>query len=216
MKNKKISIFLNILIFLFTVTAAILMFAGIKFTRKMDIPLECSGFEFLKFFTVQSNIFAGIMALFFVIYNILNKEISQRMYILKYMSTCAVFLTLFVVFVYLGWIVPNGLLSLLTNANLFFHLIIPLLSVITFIFFERENNLNFNHVKYGAFPATIYGVGYILNAVIHLKNGTIPIRYDFYGFLQYGFIKSLIAVCLVYLSSYLISFLLWKFNNNKK
>ena len=116
--------------------------------------LNLQNFGMLRFFTVESNILMGIAALIFAINEIKvisgkTKEISTRNYILKLMSTTAVGLTFFVVFAYLGPIATTGVSSLLMNSNLFFHLIIPVLSILNFVLFERTDKLIFKNTLYG-------------------------------------------------------------------
>ena len=223
MKNKsvKIPLVLNIIIFIFVLFASIMMFTGLKLIHKYDIVLESTRLGMLKFFTVQSNLFMGIISLIFIIdeINILKgnkKEISFIKYILKLMSTSAVGLTFFVVFTYLGSITKYGIISLLMNSNLFFHLIIPVLSIITFIFFERTDKIKFKHTLYGIVPTFIYGIYYTTNVLIHTENGMVSPKYDWYWFVQGGIWTALIVVPVIFFISYLISLGLWAINRNKK
>ena len=169
-RNLKISLILNAIIVFLTLLSSIIMITGFKFMHGKDIVLNTTKLGVLKFFTVQSNIFMGIMSLIFLFYEIAiikNKktEIPLKLYILKLMSTAAVGLTFFVVFAYLGPISKDGIFSLLMNSNLFFHLIIPLLSIITFIFFEKTNSIIFKYTFLGILPPIIYGIYYITNVV---------------------------------------------------
>ena len=66
-KNIKISLFFNILIFLMMIFACIVMFFDIKFMHGYESILESSKLGMLRFFTVQSNIFMGVIALLFAI-----------------------------------------------------------------------------------------------------------------------------------------------------
>ena len=124
MKKIKISLTLNILIVLMTIAACIIMFTGFKFMHGYPTILQSTKIGMLRFFTVQSNLFAGIVSLIFAIKEIQilrgkTSELSKRMYVLKLMSSTAVGLTFFVVFAYLGPITPYGVPALLMNANLF-------------------------------------------------------------------------------------------------
>lgn len=218
-KNIKASITLNITIFILVLFSSIMMFTGYKFMHRYEIILESTKLGMLRFFTVQSNLFIGIISLLFAIdqINILKgrkKEISLFKYILKLMSTGAVFLTFFIVFVYLGPISKNGILSLLMNSNLFFHLIIPVLSIITFIFFEKTDKIKFKYVLYGLIPTFLYGVYYLLNVLIHVENGRVSPLYDWYWFVQNGVWTALIVVPIIFLISYLLNLVLWVLNKN--
>lgn len=217
MKKLKISLIVNIIIFILTVIATIMMFTGFKFMKGMEPVLEATGFSLLKFFTVESNLFVGIISLIFSIKEIKiikgnEKELSTKMYLLKYMSTSAVSLTFFIVFSYLGPISKGGIISMLTNSNLFFHLIIPVLSIINFTIFEKTNKIKFKQVIYGIIPTFLYGLYYCINVLTHIENGKVSYVYDWYWFIQNGVWTAIIVIPVIFLISYLISLCLWYFN----
>lgn len=219
-KNTKISLVLNIIISILVLFSTIAMFTGYRFMNGQEVILESTKLGMLRFFTVQSNLFMGIISLLFIIDEIKilrgnKKEISFFKYVLKLMSTSAVGLTFFVVFAYLGPITKYGLVSLLMNSNLFFHLIIPVLSIVTFIFFERTNKLKFKDTLYGIIPTLLYGIYYITNVLIHVENGKVSPKYDWYWFVQGGVWTALIVVPIIFLVSYLISLGLWRVNKLK-
>ena len=66
MRKIKISLIINIIIVLFTVSSAIMMFTGFKFMPGKDI-LEISKIEMFKFYTVDSNLLMGLVSLIFLI-----------------------------------------------------------------------------------------------------------------------------------------------------
>lgn len=217
MKKLKISLILNIIIFILTVIATIMMFTGFKFMKGMETVLEATGFSLLKFFTVESNLFVGIISLIFSIKEIKiikgnEKELSTKMYLLKYMSTSSVSLTFFIVFFYLGPISKGGIISMLRNSNLFFHLIIPVLSIISFTIFEKTNKIKFKQVIYGIIPTFLYGLYYCINVLTHIENGKVSYVYDWYWFIQNGVWTAIIVIPVIFLISYLISLCLWYFN----
>ena len=220
MKKIKISLTINILITILTITASIIMFTGFKFMHGYDIILESTKIGMFRFFTVDSNIFMGIIALIFSIQEIKLlkgqiKEIPTKYYILKLMSTTAVSLTCFTVFTYLGPIAKHGLPSLLMNSNLFFHLVIPVLSIITFIFFEKTNKLSFKHTLYGILPTFLYGIYYLINVLTHIEKGNVSTKYDWYYFVQNGIWTAFIVIPIIFTVTYLISCILWKINKEK-
>lgn len=213
--KKKLSLILNIIIVILTIFASILMFTGIKITHGAEPILEVSKIEMFKFFTVDSNIFMGIIALIYAIKEITNKEITKIMYKLKLMATTAVSLTFIIVFTYLGYIAKDGLISLLQNSNLFFHLVIPVLSIITFTLFEKTNKLKFKDSIYGIIPTIIYAVLYLTNILIHMENGKVSPVYDWYWFVQNGVKTAIIVAPMIILISYIISLILWKINRKE-
>ena len=65
--REKISIILNTLIFVFTLFATIAMIIGFKFMGQFEVLSE-RNFKSFKYFTVDSNVFAGLVSLAYVIY----------------------------------------------------------------------------------------------------------------------------------------------------
>jgi len=208
---KKKSLILNIVIVLLTIFSSIIMFTGIKLTHGAEPILETTKLGMFKFFTVDSNIFMGLISLLFIIKTLKNKQIKKNMYILKLMSTTSVALTFIVVFLYLGPISKDGIKSLLQNSNLFFHLIIPVLSIITFIKYEKTN-LKLKDTIYGTIPTIIYATIYLINILIHMENGKVSPIYDWYWFVQNGVKQAIIVLPLILLISYIISLILYKLN----
>ena len=213
--KKKAALTINIIIVLLTIFASILMFTGIKITHGVEPILETTKLGMLKFFTVQSNMFMGIIALLFAILELKNKEISKNMYRLKLMSTTAVSLTFIMVFIYLGPIAPNGIISLLQNSNIFFHLVIPVLSIINLILFEKTDKLNLKDTLYGLVPTLLYSSMYTTNILIHMENGKVSTKYDFYWLAQHGVQASLMSILMIPLLTYIISFTLFKLNKRR-
>ena len=184
--KRKISFVLNIIIVLMVVVASIIMFTGFKFMHGPTPILESTKLGMFRFFTVDSNLFMGIVSLIFIIGMLKYKEIPKWMYILKFMGTCGVTLTFVVVFVYLGPIAKDGIISLLQNSSLFFHLLIPIVSIITFCFFENTKLLSFKESFYGLVPCLLYSLYYVTNILVHMENGKVSTKYDWYWFVQNG------------------------------
>lgn len=217
-KNTKISIIINIVIVFLTIIASIIMFTGFKFMYGYETVLESTKIGMLRFFTVESNMLMGIVALIFAINEIkLMKEkiadIPTKIYILKLMATTAVGLTFFVVFAYLGPISTGGIPSMLMNSNLFFHLVIPILSIINFAFFEKTDKLKLRYVIYGLIPTFLYEIYYLGNVLIHIEEGAVSPTYDWYWFVQNGVWTAVIVAPMMLAISYIISLILWRLNN---
>ena len=216
-KRVKMSLYINIIITILTIIATIIMITGFKFMTGVEPVLESTKIGVFKFFTVDSNLFAGIISFIFILNEISiikgeKKEISDKLYILKLMATTAVSLTFIVVFVYLGNIAENGLISLLLNSNLFFHLIIPLLNIIDFIFFIKKDNITYKYAFYGLIPTLLYTVFYTTNVIIHIENGRVSPKYDWYWFVQNGLWTTVIVAPTILLITYIISLILLLLN----
>lgn len=219
-KNYTISMIINILIVIFTLLASILMFTGIKFMHGAEPVLEVTKMGMFKFFTVDSNIFMALVALAFALeeYKLLKKRkksISAKLYVFKLMSTTAVTLTFVVVFAYLGPFSSGGIPSMIRNSNLFFHLLIPVLSIINFTCFEKTKTITFKNVFYGLVPTLLYAIFYITNIIIHSKDGYVSPTYDWYWFVQKGIWSLIIVIPLFILITFGISYTLWKGNKFK-
>ena len=220
MKKNQVSIVLNVIIVLLTIIASIIMFTGIKFMAGSDIVLESTKIGMFKFFTVDSNILMGITSGIFIFYSIKalkNKEyeIPKSIYLLKLVSTTAVTITFLVVFCYLGQISRGGIRSTLLNSNLFFHLFIPVLSIISFIFFERNDKLSAKNALTGILPTLIYGTFYLIIVLIHTQNGKVSPIYDWYWFVQSGVSTAIIVFPMSILLSYAVSLVLWRLNHTR-
>ena len=213
----KFALTINLIITILTVVASVIMFTGFKFMNGYDTVLESTRLGMLRFFTVESNIFMGISALIFAVQEIkllkgkIN-EISKKMYILKLMATTSVGLTFFVVFAYLGPIAKDGIPSLLMNSNLFFHFLIPVISMINFVIFEKTNIIKYKYTFFGLIPTTLYGVYYLTNILIHMENGKVLPIYDWYWFVQNGVWTAAIVIPIILAITYIITLILWRIN----
>ena len=213
MKKIKVSLILNILIVILVTLGSIFMFTGFTFMPSKTL-LEANKIEMFKFYTVDSNILMGLISLLFIIYELklLNNKIDmipKRIYILKFIATSAITLTFVTTLFFLA---PQyGLYAMYNNNNLFFHLIVPLLALISYIFFEKHEN-EYKYAYLGIIPMFIYSIYYTLMILINLNNGGLTFKYDFYGFLQGNINNIYIVLPVIYLISYLISILLIKLN----
>ena len=213
MKKNKISLIINIIIVLLVFISSIFMFTGFKFMPDKTL-LEASKIEMFKFFTVDSNLLMGVVSLIFIIYEkkLIKKEIKyipQKIYILKFIGTCGITITFVTTAFFLA---PQyGLYSMYNNNNLFFHLIIPILSIISYIFFEKYDN-KYRYAFLGILPMFIYSIYYISMVLIHINDDGLTFKYDFYGFLQGNINNIYIVIPSIFIFSFIISILLIFFN----
>lgn len=203
MANKKIlltSLILNCLIFTLTIIGTTVMFltkSGALFVK---------GMANFKFFTVESNVFMGIVAIIVAIYQylLLKGKIDKLPFILEVINlvgVSAVALTFFTVMAFLG---PTyGYDKMFHNANLFFHLIVPLVALVNFLFFEKIEHIKFVHTLYCLIPPFSYGVVYFIYVAANNGYGNFDI--DFYGFGRGGPLFGLMSLCLTLVASYIIT-----------
>lgn len=211
-KKLKVSFVLNILILLFVFVATIFMLTGFRFMDGEKI-LSNSHLEVFKYFTVDSNLLMGIASLVFLVFlKKDNSNIPKGIYILKYVATVSVTLTFATTVFYLAPTSQYGFFSFFTNSNLFFHFVIPVLSIITFVFFENTDKISFGDTFFGLIPMGIYSIFYITNVLTHIENGKILPLYDWYGFLKNG-INGVFSVIIVMIAAtYLICIGLYYLN----
>ena len=175
---KKSSIILNSIIFLLTAYATTCMILGINFSgrSKEVLAFTASNMEAFKYFTVDSNVLAGITALIYLIIEAKGKELSQRactfLHCLRLAAASGVTLTMLVTAFFLIPQFGKHWYILYIDNNFFFHLTIPLLCVITYIFFEPGAKiLTFKQSLTGIIPMLLYAVVYTINIILHLGNG---------------------------------------------
>ena len=217
MKKIKTSLVLNIIIVLLVTVGSIFMFTGIKFMPDNTL-LESSKIGMFKFYTVDSNILVGISSLLLIAYEVKylkNKitEIPQVIYILKFVGTAAITLTFLTTALFL---VPQyGLYAMYSNNNLFFHLIVPLLAIVSYVLFENHDS-KYTHAIYGIVPMFLYCIYYTSMICLNLDNGGLTYKYDFYGFLRGNINNIFIVIPTIFLVSYMISIVLIFLNKKSK
>ena len=157
---------INILIFVITAISFLFCF---RKDGRWDLR---AGKKSLRFFTILSNLFCAVSALLWVLSS------SYWAWLLKYVGTVAVTVTLLTVIFFLG---PNmGYKPLFSGKDLYLHLCGPLLAIVSFCFMECQFALSFSLSLLGLLPVIIYGFVYLVEVVI-LKNWE-----DFYGYNKDG------------------------------
>ena len=217
MKLKK-AIILNVLITIFASIGIVLMLLGIQPMGPED-GISASKLEMFKYYTVDSNALMGIVSAIFAVYEykILKNEaqsIPLKLYTVKLIATVGVALTFITVVFYLAPIATYGYFSMFRNANLFFHFLVPVLSIFSFCFLEKTKELEFKHTFIGMTTMVLYAGFYTINVLIHVENGTVATKYDWYWFVQNGVWSIVIVVPIMLLLTYAISFGLWKLNKS--
>lgn len=205
--RRKIVIIFNILLVAFTLLGLGIM---LYLNGNEGGLLSSSGWENLKYFTVLSNVFCGIVAVIFLLTQVfgisgkggfqakrqtgtdgptvvLKKKVQMPGYplwllILKLTAAAAVMVTFLVVACFFGPIYGYGQLYL--SSNLWFHLIIPLLAMVEFCLLDGK--LPFRMTFLTGVPAFVYGCVYLGNILINGK-GEWPNTNDWYGFLNWGY-----------------------------
>lgn len=120
------------------------------------------GIGALRYFTVLSNLLCAFSALAVALTR--AGSFPYAVWLMKYLGTAAVTVTLVVVFVFLG---PTmGYAKLLKGRDFMLHLVCPLLGIASFCFFERAYPLPVGVALLGMIPMALYGAMYLYRVVL--------------------------------------------------
>ena len=176
--------------------------------------ISAGGFRNLRYFTVLSNLLMAAASVLNIVYTIIalkfNGGIPSWVGKLKYAGASAVALTLLVVFLFL-WPVFH-VPGLYSGANLFMHLIVPILGGLSFVL-GGNKELSFKDSFISVVPMLIYGAWYIGNNAIN-GIGEWPDTNDWYGFLSWGWGPGLIIFAVLIIMTWGVA-LIMRFIHNR-
>lgn len=202
-KRKLISDILKVLIVLLTIAGVLIMLFG---NPEGGSGLTAKGIENLKFYTVLTNVFCGIIA--FISIFIRNSKVMD---VLKLAATAGVMVTFAVIAFFLAPANPG--LNLYSGSNLIFHLIEPLAAALEYLISPKQKQ-PFVYCVYAAVPTFLYGACYLANLLINGVGGPWPDSNDFYGFLNWGYPVGMCIFAGITLVAFGISCLLRKISNS--
>lgn len=219
-ENLRKAYILNIVTALTILFSVVWMFSGIKFFVE-ETELQASKLAMFKYYTVDSNVIMGIVA---AIVAYMQKQVldgkkqalSKTVYILKLAGNVGVTLTMLVTVFFLAPTFENGWVVCFNNSNFFLHLVNPLISIFTFLKYERTKELEFKHTFMGITTMLIYAVYYVINCIVHSEGNVVTKGYDWYGFFALGLKSGVIVLPVIILITYGISFFLWKINRSRR
>ena len=154
-----------------------------------------------RYFTTLSNVLCAIASLVVAVCWLCG-ELPFWALLLKYAGTAAVTVTMLTVFLFLGPSSHEWKL-LLTGAELFLHLICPLLAIVSFLVFEKTAMPVWT-IAVGAAPVPLYGVLYLYKVIFAPEEKRWE---DFYGFNRGG--KWALSFVLMVLGGALIALAFW-------
>ena len=168
--------FLNIVIALLTLIIVV------SFFRKDGQWVPERGKFALRFFTTLSNLLCAAACLLTAL-AINAGGIPEWIWMLKYIGTAAVTVTMLTVLFFLAPTFGKGALKvLLSGTDLFMHLITPLLALVSFCVFEKRG-MTFCQSLWGMLPVVLYGPVYLYKILFALPEKRWD---DFYGFNKQG------------------------------
>lgn len=155
------------------------------------------------YYTVDSNILCLLSSILFVLFFIIKKNLNDIPYwviLLRYMATISLVITFVVVVVYLApaklW-APNGNyfnnleILLFKNDMLYQHLLCPIISFVSFAFFEGDRRLNRKKTIWFSLLFTfIYGLIMIILNLLSIVDGPYP----FFKIYEAPLINSIVMV----------------------
>ncbi len=202
-KTRRAVLYVNLLIALLTAIGVVQMLL-----TRGDRPLTSYGAANLKYFTVLSNIFEGAASLFLAVHLMggARNDVPRWIFRIKFVAAAAVSLTFLVVGLFFGTMFGHRLFY--QGSNFWFHLVIPLLAILEFIFLDRFGELRFRDTGLAILPALIYGLAYCVNLLVN-GVGTPPDHInDIYGFLLWGLPVGLCIFAAILLLSWIAGALL--------
>ncbi len=210
-----ISFLLNCLIVAMVAFSAYAMFTNFNFMSE-EGAFQSEGFKMFRFYTIDSNVLMGFCSLIMAIAEgrVLlgyTAELSSAVYTIKLMGTSTVMLTFLVTAFFL---VPQfeHPIFLYVNSNLFFHGVVPIVALLSFVLFERGTGLSISATYIAVLPTILYAVFYVTQIYRHLDHGKVDPAYDFYNF-TFGKKEILpIVAVIVVLIAYAIGAVIWLLN----
>lgn len=153
------------------------------------------------FYTENTNYLALVISIIYCIGCLIalknNTNIAKWIHILRYMVTMCLTLTFVIVICILIPFKPNfWLFMLFQDSNLYQHLLCPVISVISFLFFESQIKLNKKHIFYSLIPTIIYGVIFLVLNILKIIEGPYPFFYV-YSMAWYSALLSLLGVATI-------------------
>jgi hypothetical protein len=199
MNKKRISILLNILIVFLEIIGFVITYV---INKKISI----------EFYTEDSNILALITSSIFVIYMLNKKEIPRWLKLLKYATTICLSVTFIVVIFILAPMYNfNYPYLLFYNSLLYQHLLCPILSIITFTYFDNLGDFNIKDNFTSLSLTLLYAIILIILNILKLVIGPYP----FLMVYEQSILISIIWFIIIFTLAYLIGYMLRVISKNK-
>lgn len=196
MIRKRLRIFVNIFIAITVIAAWLLMTFG------REAMLSENGIGNLRYFTVLSNIIEGMASVVWLLCRNTDNDKRIRAERFKYISAAAVMLTFATVVGFFGPL--YGYSNMFDGANLYFHLVIPVIAGAECIFLSdgeftsKDNNMV-------VIPPLVYGIAYIANVLINGRETG-----DWYWFLAWGYPAGIMIFACICLATWILAFIMRK------
>jgi len=180
------------------------------------LSISRHGAEVFLYYTNLSNYFAIIPCLLTCIFSlrffISYKEFPRFIIILRYISAVTLTVTFCVSMFIIIPLAPNLTHFMLLEGSSFFqHLYCPIVSLFSFLFFERHIRLKAVHIFLALIPTFVYGFTIVFLNLLKIITGPYPFFY-FYEYVWY--IPTAIIFTIILIS--ILSALFIKISYNKR
>ncbi len=164
-------------------TAFILNFIIVVFeSAGLVLSVFQYGLGVFQFYTENSNYFALIVSIIYCIcfgYCISFKQPTPKwIHSLRYISTACLSLTFLMILFVLSPLYPSRFIGwMFLGSGLFQHTLCPILSIISFLFFENQYKLTKKSIWVAIIPTLIYGITCIILNLTKTIEGPYPFFY---------------------------------------
>ena len=165
-RRENIAYLLNAILFVFGLAGLIISI------------LKMSPGSIFLYYTQDSNIFSMIVSFIYIIYGKKNEK-PDYVKNLRFSATVCLTLTFMVVTFVLGpmYGVKTYLWLYFEGANIFYHLLCPMISIISFVIFENRKRQSIRMVFIAVIPTIVYAICLVILNVIHIVHGPYPFLY---------------------------------------
>ena len=213
MVRQRLSIACNVFIAVFTVVALVMMLSGWGTVTNPEVHLEAEGLENLKFFTVLSNLLAGIASAVYAWMLVRmphdNRPVPHVVATLKLAGATSVGLTFLTVVVLFSII--WGLDGMFLGANFWFHLVLPIASIVALCILDTRLGLRLRDALVATLPMIIYGLAYYANILVN-GMGEGSTSNDWYGLASAGLQWAPVVFAIMFVTTLLLAFALYAAN----
>lgn len=177
--------------------------------------------NYLSYYTFLSNLFVGVAALIVALFNIRGivsaKKLPKAIFAIKLVATVSVAATLLFV---LAFLVPtqNGNFAELlfgnfniNSTNFMFHLLVPVLAILTFLFADQGEKLSFPVNFFSVLPVLLYFSFYVINYFVQMVHPE-GVGYDWYGLFNNDVTIAILILIGAIFVALLLSILFWLIN----
>lgn len=176
------------------------------------LSVQRHGINVFIFYTENSNYFALLVSLIFCVGAIIaikkKSELPNWINILRFVATVCLSITFIVSFFVIIPFKPSMWRYMLyKGSSLYQHLLCPILSIISFLFFEYKRELSKSAIFYALIPTLIYG---IICVILNLTKVIVG-PYPFFYFYQIPWYLSTLSIFGVVFISLTVAYIIFSF-----